>query len=173
MSKAAKIQARAIIGVALDLAETNFEREYASGDVGVVMPGAFAVNSNGRELSRIAVLPDFEGGVPSDHAYAAMIEQAFALNPEVAEAAVAYAAVRIDVGWPRILAWHLSGMTCEAKPQFANKQLTNWVEDWAEGFSDEPPKGSQGGLVELEMSGVSGAGLALLVKARLADEDEA
>jgi hypothetical protein len=166
-------QARAILGVALDLAEQNFERQYASGGAGLVMPGAFAVSSDGRELSRIAVLPDSESVVPSDRAYGEMIKQAFALNPEVASVAVAYAAVRIDVGWPRILAWYASRITCQAKPRFAGERLTGWDEDWAEEFSANIPQGARGGLVELEMSGVGGAGLALMVRERLRLEGRA
>jgi hypothetical protein len=159
-------EACAILGVALDLAEESFTREYEQ-EVGLVMPGVFAVSPAGRQLTRFALLSDAPEAVPSDQAFASIVKEAISLGLEKIEVVGAWAAIRIEVGWPRIIAWHQSGLTCEAKPYFTGAKLTSWDETWGQGFSTRPPEGSRDGLLEIEMPSVDGAGLALLVRDRL------
>jgi hypothetical protein len=153
---------------ALRLAEENFEREYASEGVGVVMPGVVAVDEQGRQLEMSALLPDLPKKLPSDQLYVHAVEEAFRAAPDVDRAAVAYAAVRIDAGWPRIISWHRQAdVTCEAKPHFLGDALTNWTEKWGSGFSETAPDGPREGLIKLQLPGIGGAGLVLMVRKRI------
>ena len=163
-------EGRAIAGVALELAEESFEREYETG-AGVVMPGAFAVDASGQELTRFALLSDPPDATPSDRLFAEVVSNALDYVLEEERAAVsAWAGIRIEIGWPRIVAWHQSGLTCQAMPDFQGEQLAGWHEQWAYGLSDLMPAGSMSGLIEVRTAQTNGAGLALMVRDRLRDE---
>lgn len=156
-------QQETCVQAALRAAKDGFAREYSDGTIGMVLPGVIAVDNRGHQLSKIALLP--AGHIAPDSLYTEIMEEAFAPLPQVARDAVAYAAVRIDIGWPRIIAWYRhSPIACASKPQFTGDQLTGWADEWGEVLSASIPTGPREGLIELSADAAFG----LLVQARIA-----
>jgi hypothetical protein len=132
------------------------------------MPAVIAVDREGLKLAQVALVPYFGDLAVSDLAYAGGTEQAMARDWVLDESVGAHAAVRIDQGWPRIIAWHrLEPEACASQPRFDSDRLSHWDDTWNERLSRETPSRPTDGLVEIAGLGAKGAGLLLVVRERL------
>jgi hypothetical protein len=140
---------------ALLASKDKFAGEY--GDGGVVISGVIAVGHDGRPLSTVALLPKVGDPVLPDAVYGDAVEEALARDLAPEDVA-AYSGVRIERGWPRVIAWNPGrSIVWESRPQFEGEELIGWKDSKRKRLSPKPPTGSTNGLVEVPVEGAEGA----------------